>query len=54
MIDANALISVIALSSAYLSRLIDNISVRHAIVSPTYVIDELKRVIKRKFPAKYD
>jgi putative PIN family toxin of toxin-antitoxin system len=54
MIDTNVLISAFVLSSAYLSRMIDDISEHHVIVLPTYVVDELKRVAKRKFPAKYD
>jgi putative PIN family toxin of toxin-antitoxin system len=53
MIDTNVLISAFVLSSAYLSRMIDCISEQHTIVLPTYVVDELKRVTKRKFPAKY-
>jgi putative PIN family toxin of toxin-antitoxin system len=54
MIDTNVLISAFVLSSAYLSRMIDGISEHHTIVLSTYVVDELKRVTKRKFPAKYD
>jgi putative PIN family toxin of toxin-antitoxin system len=53
MIDTNVLISAFVLSSAYLSRMVDSISEHHTIVLPTYVLDELKRVTKRKFPAKY-
>jgi predicted nucleic acid-binding protein len=34
--------------------MIDSITEYHTIVLPTYVLDELKRVTRRKFPAKYD
>ena len=54
MIDTNVLISAFVLSSSYLLRMIDNITERHTIVLPTYVLDELKRVTLRKFPEKYD
>jgi predicted nucleic acid-binding protein len=33
--------------------MVDYISEHHTIVLPTYVIEELKRVTKRKFPEKY-
>jgi putative PIN family toxin of toxin-antitoxin system len=54
MIDTNVLISAFVLSSPYLSQMVDSITERHTIVLPTYVVDELKRVTKRKFPTKYD
>jgi predicted nucleic acid-binding protein len=54
MIDTNVLISAFVLSSSYLSQMIESITEHHAIVLPTYVVDELKRVTRRKFPAKYD
>ena len=53
MIDTNVLISAFILNSQYLTQMIDNITEHHTIVLPTYVIDELKRVTKEKFPGKY-
>jgi len=53
MIDTNVLISAFILSSPYLLRMVDNITERHTIVLPTYVLDEMKRVTMRKFPDKY-
>ena len=53
MIDTNVLISAFVLNSKYLSEMIDNITEHHTIVLPTYVIDELKRVTREKFPSKY-
>ena len=52
MIDTNVLISAFVLNSKYLSEMIDNITEHHTIVLPTYVIDELKRVTREKFPQK--
>ena len=54
MIDTNVLISAFILSSQYLTQMINTITEYHAIVLPTYVIDELKEVTKRKFADKYD
>ncbi|MCL1822859.1 MAG: putative toxin-antitoxin system toxin component, PIN family [Oscillospiraceae bacterium] len=54
MIDSNVFISAIVLSSPYLTRLIDIIAENHTIVLSTYIVDELKRTTKLKFPKKYD
>ena len=54
MIDTNVLISAFVLDSKYLSDMIDNITEHHSIVLPTYVLDELKRVTREKFPSKYN
>ena len=54
MIDTNVLISAFILNSRYLTQMIDSITERHTIVLPTYVIDELKRVTKVKFPDRYN
>jgi len=54
MIDTNVLISAFILSSQYLTQMINTIAEYHTIVLPTYVIDELKEVTKRKFADKYD
>lgn len=53
MIDTNVLISTFLFPSNSMQRLIDTITNNHTIVLPSYVIDELKVVVKRKFPAKY-
>jgi len=54
MIDSNVFISAIVLSSPHLLKLIDVIAENHTIILSTYIIDELKRVTKKKFPARYD
>lgn len=52
MLDTNVLISAFVLSSTYLLRMVESIAENHSIVLPTYVLEELKRVTKRKFPEK--
>jgi putative PIN family toxin of toxin-antitoxin system len=52
MLDTNVLVSAAVLSSNYLLRLIDELAERHTIVLSTYVIDELKKVTREKFPSK--
>ena len=52
MLDTNVLISAVVLSSSYLLELLNVLAERHTIVLSTYVIDELKRVTKQKFPGK--
>ena len=54
MIDTNVLISIFLFPSAEMHMLIDVITGQHTIILPSYVLDELKAVIKRKFPQKYD
>lgn len=53
MIDTNVLISIFLFPSAKMLSLVDVITERHTIVLPSYVLDELKNVIRRKFPQKY-
>jgi len=54
MLDTNVLISAFVLNSKYLGEMIENITEHHTIILPTYVIDELKRVTREKFPTKYN
>ena len=53
MIDTNVLISIFLFPSAKMHRLVDAITEQHTIVLPSYVLEELKGVIKRKFSQKY-
>ncbi|MEW5921169.1 MAG: putative toxin-antitoxin system toxin component, PIN family [Bacillota bacterium] len=52
MIDTNILISIFLFPTPAMRKLVDNITGQHTIVLSSYVIDELKTVIKRKFPTK--
>lgn len=53
MIDTNILISAILFPSQNMNKLINTIADNHTIVLASYIIDELKEVINRKFPQKY-
>ena len=52
MLDTNVLVSAAVLSSHHILHLLDELSERHTIVLSTYVVDELKRVTREKFPGK--
>jgi putative PIN family toxin of toxin-antitoxin system len=53
MIDTNILISMYLFPSASMQKLIETITSNHTIVLSSYVIDELKVIVKRKFTTKY-
>ncbi len=52
MLDTNILISAILFRSESLSRLIEKVTEEYTLVLSTYVVDELKAVVERKFPSK--
>ena len=52
MLDTNVLISAILFRSENLSRLIEKVVEDYTLVLSTYVVDELKSVVDRKFPSK--
>ena len=52
MLDTNILISVIFFPSPQTQRFIGEIGTKHRIVLCDYVIEELRLVVERKFPAK--
>ena len=52
MLDTNVLISAILFRSENLSRLIEKVVEDYTLVLSTYVVDELKSVVDRKFPGK--
>ncbi len=52
MLDTNVLISAILFRSENLSRLIEKVVEDYTLVLSTYVVDELKTVVDRKFPSK--
>ena len=53
MLDTNILISIFVFPSATMHKLVDLVTDGNTIVLPSYVIEELKIVVKRKFPTKY-
>jgi predicted nucleic acid-binding protein len=52
MLDTNVLISAILFRSENLSRLIEKVAEEYTLVLSTYVVEELKSVVERKFPSK--
>jgi predicted nucleic acid-binding protein len=52
LLDTNVLVSAFVLHSARMLSLIDAIANGHTIVLPSYVVDELLDVVRRKFPQK--
>lgn len=52
MFDTNVLISAILFPGGSLSQLIETVAEDYTLVLSTYVVDELKSVVERKFPNK--
>ncbi|MCM1124031.1 MAG: putative toxin-antitoxin system toxin component, PIN family [Eubacterium sp.] len=54
MIDTNILVSLLVFSSEKMSQMMECIFVEHQLVISSYVVEELKQVVKRKFPKKIE
>ena len=52
MLDTNILISAFVFRSKVIYRMIDYIVTDHELIMPTYVLEELRDVVSRKFPSK--
>ena len=52
MLDTNVLISAILFRSEILNQLIEKVADDYTLVLSTFVVDELKSVVERKFPEK--
>lgn len=52
MLDTNILISAFVFNSKTLNKVIETILLEHRLILSSFVIDELKRVVSRKFPNK--
>lgn len=52
MLDTNVLISVLLFPSRRMDAMMNCIFTKHQLVLSSYVVDELKNVVKRKFPKK--
>lgn len=52
MLDTNILISIVIFNSDILKEMLVNICDKHTLVLSSFIIDELKSVIDRKFPDK--
>lgn len=54
MLDTNVLISAFVFNSDIINKVIKTILTEHRLVLSSFVIDELKRVVSKKFPEKQD
>lgn len=52
MLDTNVLISAILFPGSKMDKMMNFIFTQHQLVLSSYVVDELKSVVKRKFPNK--
>ena len=52
MVDTNVLISLLVFSSKKMKQMMECIFMEHQLVLSSYIVEELKDVVKRKFPNK--
>lgn len=52
MVDTNILISLLVFSSKKMNQMMECVFMEHQLVLSSYVVEELKNVVKRKFPDK--
>jgi len=52
MVDTNVLISLLVFSSKKMNQMMECIFIEHQLVLSSYIVEELKDVVKRKFPNK--
>lgn len=52
MVDTNVLISLLVFSSSKMNQMMEHIFKEYQLVLSSYIVRELKDVIKRKFPTK--
>jgi len=52
MVDTNVLISLLVLSSKKMNRMMERIFMAHQLVLSSYIVEELKDVVRRKFAGK--
>lgn len=54
MVDTNVLISLLVFSSKKMNRMMECIFMEHQLVLSSYIVEELKDVVNRKFPSKVE
>ena len=52
MLDTNVIISALLFPGEKMQKMLYEISMRHTLVLSSYIIDELRQVVRRKFPTK--
>ena len=50
MLDTNVLVSLLLFPNPQINEMIENIFAEHQLVLSSFIADELKEVVKRKFP----
>lgn len=54
MVDTNVLVSLLVFTSKKMNQMMECIFIEHQLVLSSYVVEELKDVVKRKFPNKVE
>ena len=52
MLDTNVLISYAIFGSGTIARVVEDVALNHELILPTYVIDEFREVVARRWPAR--
>jgi len=52
MVDTNVLISLLVFSSKKMNQMMECIFIEHQLVLSSYIVEELKNVVRQKFPNK--
>lgn len=52
MVDTNVLVSLLIFSSKKMNQIMECIFMEHQLVLSSYIVEELKDVVRRKFPHK--
>jgi len=52
MLDTNVLVSLLLFPNARINAMMEHIFLKHRLVLSSFVVDELKDVVQRKFPTK--
>lgn len=52
MVDTNVLVSLLVFSSKKMNQIMECIFMEHQLVLSSYIVEELKDVVRRKFPHK--
>jgi len=54
MVDTNVLISAVLFRSSRVTAVLSDIATRHTLVLSSFVVEELRAVVERKFPSKIE
>ena len=54
MVDTNVLVSLLVFSSKKMNQMMECIFMKHQLVLSSYIVEELKDVVSKKFPKKME